>query len=250
MEILGYLLNLSMFLKILLIAIGTYITIKIITIILDHVSKQFKLELTFVSLLKDILRYFIIIVAFAWILELFGIDFQNIVLSLGIIGIILGLASKDIVSNFMSGFFLIADQSIKVGEVIEVKGIKGTVKKFGFRNTQLINQDNQKITIPNSLLSTTPYKNFSSIEDHRIDLICILPHHINLEKFEKDFKKELSKKNWINNDISAKIFAKRMSEEGPEIKLSVWIKNYSEIDEKKLAILNQVNEIINTIENS
>lgn len=245
MEILGYFLNLSIFLKILLISIGTYITIKIISIILKHMSELFKLDLTVISILNDIIRYIIIIISFAWILELIGIDFQNIVLSLGIMGIILGLASKDIVSNFMSGFFLIADQSIKVGEVIEVKGIKGTVKKFGFRNTQLINQENQKITIPNSLLSTAAYKNFSSDEDHRINLICILPYSINLKEFEKDFKTKINKENWVNEKIDAKIFAKSMSETGPEIKISVWIKNYSELDEKKLAILNQVNEIIN-----
>ena len=121
------------------------------SIIIQCIS--FDLNLTAHYLFKDIVKYTVIIVAIAWILHVLGINLESIIISLGVVGIVIGFASQDIVSNFISGIFVISDKRIKVGEVIEVNGFKGTIKKVGFRNTTMINQDNYEITIPNSVLS-------------------------------------------------------------------------------------------------
>ena len=153
LDIIFHLFNLVNIIYILLIIIGGFVFMKIGDRILNKIEQEFDLNLTAHYLFKDIIKYTIIIIAFAWILHVLGINLESIIISLGVVGIVIGLASQDIVSNFISGIFVISDKKVKVGEVIEVDGFKGTIKKVGFRNTTMINQDNFEITIPNSVLS-------------------------------------------------------------------------------------------------
>lgn len=184
-------LGLSLILKILLIAIGAFIFIKIVYRLTNRMESKWHIDTTVIYVLNDLLKYFILVIAFAWILEVFGIDIKAIILSLGIIGIAIGIASKDIVSNFISGLFVLSDKSIRVGDVISVENDKGTVKKIGLRTTTIINQNKHVITIPNSVLNAKQYKRYLPLEDYRIDVYSTLPSNVNLEEFEKDLLKQL-----------------------------------------------------------
>ena len=129
LDIVFHLFNLINITYILLIIIGGIIIFKLGDKILGQIEKKFDLNLTAHYLFKDILKYTVIIVAIAWILHVLGINLESILISLGVVGIAIGFASQDIVSNFISGIFVISDKKIQVGNVIEVDGFKGTIKK-------------------------------------------------------------------------------------------------------------------------
>ena len=112
--VLSNLLDLSTIISIIIIIVLAVIAIKTGDKFLLRLEKKYDLNLTAHYLFKDLLKYGIIIIAIALILNLIGIDLQNIILSLGIVSIILGFASKDIVSNFVSGMFVIGDKNIHI----------------------------------------------------------------------------------------------------------------------------------------
>ena len=205
-------------------------------------EEQFDLNLTAHYLFRDLLKYSIILVAFALILHVLGINLESIIISLGIVGIAIGFASQDIVSNFISGIFVISDKKIQVGEVIEVDGFKGTIRKVGFRNTTMINQDNHEITIPNSLLSKNIYKLYPPTEDHRLRITAVLPHGINLDQFKEELDKVMFSYDWVVKDKTT-FFSKDYSEFGPKVEVSYWIKGYEYIDCGKIRILENINRI-------
>ena len=201
------------------------------------------MNLTAHYLFKDIWKYTVIIVAIAWILHVLGINLESIIISLGVVGIVIGLASQDIVSNFISGIFVISDKKIEIGEVIEVDGFKGTIKKVGFRNTTMINQDNYEITIPNSVLSKNIYKLYKPTEDHRLRITATLPHGMNIDEFKEDLDKIMFGYDWVINDKTS-IFSKDYTEWGPKVEVSYWIKEYRYIDCGKVTILENINRLI------
>ena len=176
--------GLTEIISIIIIIICAAITFKIISYFLNKLETKWDLDVTLIYILNDFIKYIIIIMAFGCILSVFGIDLQGIIVSLGVIGVILGIASKDIVSNFLSGLFVLSDKTVRVGDIMEVSDYKGTVKKIGFRNTTIINQKNQLVTIPNSLLNSRPYRKFLDLEDYRIDISVQLPFDANLKQFE------------------------------------------------------------------
>ena len=236
--------DLSTFISIILIIISSLIVIKIGEYVLSILEKRYDLNLTAHYLFKDLFKYLVIILAITWILQLIGINIQNIVISLGIVGIAVGFASKDIVSNFISGLFVITDKQIEVGKVIEVDGQKGTIKKVGFRNTYLINQDQHRIIVPNSVLSTKPYKIYKPNEDHRLRVVSTLPNYLDLLEFEKEFNDIIMQYEQV--DKTKKIFIRPLefTDSGPKVEINFWVNEFKDIMPTKAIILNEMNKLI------
>lgn len=244
LEIILNFFDLSTFISIILIIISSLIVIKIGEYVLSILEKRYDLNLTAHYLFKDLFKYLVIILALTWILQLIGINIQNIVISLGIVGIAVGFASKDIVSNFISGLFVITDKQIEVGKVIEVDGQKGTIRKVGFRNTYLINQDQHRIIVPNSVLSTKPYKIYKPNEDHRLRVVSTLPNYLDLLEFEKEFNDIIMQYEQV--DKTKKIFIRPLefTDSGPKVEINFWVNEFKDIMPTKAIILNEMNELI------
>ena len=244
LEIILNFFDLSTFISIILIIISSLIVIKIGEYVLSILEKRYDLNLTAHYLFKDLFKYLVIILAITWILQLIGINIQNIVISLGIVGIAVGFASKDIVSNFISGLFVITDKQIEVGKVIEVDGQKGTIRKVGFRNTYLINQDQHRIIVPNSVLSTKPYKIYKPNEDHRLRVVSTLPNYLDLLEFEKEFNDIIMQYEQV--DKTKKIFIRPLefTDSGPKVEINFWVNEFKDIMRTKAIILNEMNELI------
>ena len=92
------------------------------------------------------------------ILNLFGVNLYGTLLSLGIVGIAVSLAAKDIISNLFSGIILIIGKSIKTGDTIEINKTKGVVQYIHLRTTTIKDDDGIISTIPNSTLTNNLYK--------------------------------------------------------------------------------------------
>ncbi|MGB1088584.1 MAG: mechanosensitive ion channel family protein, partial [Alphaproteobacteria bacterium] len=68
---------------------------------------------------------------------------------------------QKVVSNFVSGFILLADKSIKPGDVIEVGEAYGAINRLGARYVSMITRDGKEFLIPNEDLITQTVINWS-----------------------------------------------------------------------------------------
>jgi small conductance mechanosensitive channel len=84
-----------------------------------------------------------------------GVDVSALVTGLGLTGFALGFAIKDTISNILAGVLLLIYRPFQVGDNIEVKGMKGTVKSIDLRYTTLAQEEGHSL-VPNSLLFTNP----------------------------------------------------------------------------------------------
>jgi len=109
----------------------------------------------------------------AYLLNLTGI-LLGLLTAAGVMGIALGFAAKDVVSNFISGFFLILDQTLAVGDFVDVGGYSGTVKQVTLRATEIVTLDGTVVTIPNSAVATGAVVNYSLAERRRVRLLFSL----------------------------------------------------------------------------
>ena len=76
-----------------------------------------------------------------------GLDKIGVVLAA--LGVGLGFGLQEIVSNFVSGLILLLERPLRVGDVVTVAGMNGTVDRINIRATTIINADNQSMIIPN-----------------------------------------------------------------------------------------------------
>ena len=92
---------------------------------------------TIQSLVLNIIKYLLIIVAFMLILEVYGIDTKSIMTSLGVVGIVVGLSLQDTLKDFISGLFIIFENQYGVGDIVTINNFKGEVISLGMKTTKI-----------------------------------------------------------------------------------------------------------------
>jgi small-conductance mechanosensitive channel len=83
-------------------------------------------------------------------LNIIGISLTSLAVVLGTLGIGLGFGLQQIFNNFVSGIILLIERPIQVGDVVEIGGLRGVVKKINVRATVVQTFDNTSFIIPNS----------------------------------------------------------------------------------------------------
>lgn len=208
--------------KIIIIIIVTTIISRVITNILNNMER-FKDDMTGIYLIRDIIVYIIYFIALMDILQLFGINLYGTLLSLGIVGIAVSLAAKDLISNLFSGIILIIGKSIKVGDTIELNKTKGVIEKIHLRTTSIKDDDGIVSTIPNSILTNNLFKLYKAPEKYRVDIIAGLPLNIDLDEFTPYIIEKIEKLDGVLDKPKPRIFAKEITFEQTIIKVSFWI---------------------------
>lgn len=114
---------------------------------------------TLKSLLKNILRYTLMIFYIYTILSLFGIPVGTLVASAGIVSLAIGLGAQGFVNDVVTGFFILFEQQFQVADYVQIGDITGTVSAVGIRTTQIRSFDGTLHFIPNR--NITIVSNFS-----------------------------------------------------------------------------------------
>jgi small-conductance mechanosensitive channel len=122
-------------------------------------------------LLSKLIRAALITFAVLVVLSSVGIDFSALALFSGAVGVGLGFGLQKIVSNLVSGIILLADKSIKPGDVISVGNTYGWVDTMGARYTAVVARDGREYLIPNEDFVTQRVINWSYSNDRvRLDV--------------------------------------------------------------------------------
>lgn len=96
---------------------------------------------TTVNLLKNILKYAYAIITSIILLQIFGVNTKSLIAGLGIAGVVIGLALQDALKDIIGGVSIIMDDYFVVGDLVEIKGFKGTVVSLGLKATKIQNEN-------------------------------------------------------------------------------------------------------------
>jgi len=113
------------------------------------------------ALVIKISRVFIAAAAILFAISSVGVSLSSFAILGGAIGLGLGFGFQKVISNLISGVILLADRSIKPGDVIEVDQTYGWINRLGARYTSVITRDGTEHLIPNEMMITEKVVNWS-----------------------------------------------------------------------------------------
>ncbi|MEX2351342.1 MAG: mechanosensitive ion channel family protein [Balneolaceae bacterium] len=129
------------------------------------------------DLLQDIAARGIAIVVFLLgIYIVFHVaDLTNVALTIlggtGLLGIVLGIAFRDITENFLASIFLSVQNPFHAGDHVEINGNIGYVQRLTIRATLLITLDGNHLQIPNSIVYKSSILNYTSNPNQQISFV-------------------------------------------------------------------------------
>lgn len=122
------------------------------------------------GMISQTIKYFIVLIGFLMGLSLLGVKLQNITILASAFGVGIGFGLQNIVNNFVSGIILFIERPIKIGDVFELNGTSGLVKKIGIRTTIIETWDKAEIIIPNGEILSGKLTNWS-LSDRQARLV-------------------------------------------------------------------------------
>lgn len=124
-------------------------------------TKRFQvIEPTTLPLFDNLARVLIFGFALYLVVLAWDGDVGAVLASAGVMGIALGFAAKDTLSNLFAGIFILADAPYRLGDFIVLdSGERGKVVHIGIRSTRLLTRDDIEITIPNAVMGSAKILN-------------------------------------------------------------------------------------------
>ena len=134
-------------LRIVLIAIITLIVIKGVKVLANRLQVAFsrqkvdeeskKRASTLSSVIRHLLTVVILVVALMTILGQLGVEIGPILAAAGIVGLAVGFGAQNLVKDVINGFFILLEDQIRVGDVVQIAGKGGLVEKVNLKMTIL-----------------------------------------------------------------------------------------------------------------
>lgn len=104
---------------------------------------------TIFTLTLNIYHYIIMFFGIYAVLSVLGVPVGTLIASAGIFSVALGLGAQGFVSDIVTGFFILLEDQIDVGDSVKIETIEGTVTAIGLRTTQVTSPDGTLNFIPN-----------------------------------------------------------------------------------------------------
>jgi len=120
-----------------------------------------QIDVTSFIFIKHLIVLTIYFVGVAWGLLILPItkSFAHTILAgAGATTLIIGLASQQLLSNLMSGIFIILNKSFKINDIVEIQGNRGKVIEINWHDTIIEIENKDTVIIPNSLISNGLFK--------------------------------------------------------------------------------------------
>ena len=159
---------------------------KIVLGLLDVWSKTNK-SLPSTGIFKGLTNFAIFSLGILFILQSFGISITPLITALGVGGLAVSLALKDTLSDLFGGINILLSKTMQEGDYVQLdNGYQGYVENVGWRYTTIRERANNIISIPNSVLSGSISKNFSSMDSaFRVPIQIGVSYDSDLDHVEK-----------------------------------------------------------------
>jgi len=113
---------------------------------------QVKRAHTLTHIVRDVVRIVIFFVGVMMILSEIGIDLKPLLAAAGLGGLAIGFGAQSLVKDLISGFFILLENSIRVGDVVEVAGVGGLVEEIELRTIRLRDLSGNVHVVPNGVI--------------------------------------------------------------------------------------------------
>ena len=160
--------------------------------------------------------------ALLMIMDLCGINTASLLTVLGAVGLAIGLAVKDSLSNVAAGLMLLLLRPYKIGDYVDCGTVSGTIEEMGLFTTILKTPDGLFISAPNSAIFGNPIKNYSRNPMRRADITVGISYSDSLPQALAVLKQMLEAEELIIKDPPPEVLVSDLADSSVNLTLRFW----------------------------
>jgi len=208
----------------------------------DRLMQLNTMHLSLRTVVARMARALLVLVAILLSLSLVGIDLTVLSVFGGALGVALGLGLQKVASNYVSGFVILLERGLSIGDMVTVDKYYGKVAQINSRYTVLRGLDGVESAVPNEMFVSTPVQNHS-LSEHAIRLSTQLTveYHNDVENLLLLLEQAVSGIERVSKAVSPSALLIRFGPDGLELEIGFWI---SDPENGRLNVLSEVNRAI------
>src|SRR6516162_9691825 len=181
-----------------------------------------RLDASVASFLVNSARTAILLVVLLAVMQQFGLETTSLLTLLGTVGLAIALSLQGSLANFASGLLLLAFRTVRVGDSIEVGDVRGLVSEMLPFHVVLETPDNQRITVPNTLLTNGPVRNNSYLPARRVQWTLPLGSGEDLDAVKTALRTRLQAEPRVLHDPPPQIYVQEWSADKRTLMVTAW----------------------------
>ena len=155
-------LTVSGFFLAMLIGVITAVLVRNVGGLLDiALLKRFDMQVDATYAIKVVVRYAMVVIGVAFASRTLGIGWSDVQWLVAALSVGLGFGLQEIFSNLVAGLIILAERPVRIGDVVTVGDVTGTVERIRARATTVVDCDNKEILIPNKSFITDRVTNWT-----------------------------------------------------------------------------------------
>ncbi len=212
----------SLILAIVVWIVGQWFIKRIMSLVEKALDKR-KVEVTLKSFLVSIFSVILKAILIVIVASMIGIETASLIAMLGAAGLAVGLALQGSLANFAGGILILLFKPFKAGDVIDAQGFVGTVVEIQIFNSIILTLDNQRVIIPNALLSNGCVKNIFAEKTRRVDLSFGVSYSDDLIRVKEILRSVVDADERILKDPIADIFVSEHGDSSVNLVVRPWV---------------------------
>ena len=206
------------------IFLGVTVALWVSRVTENRVLAAESIEVTTRVVISKLVRIVALLVALFIALPLAGIDVTTLSIFSGALGVGLGFGLQKVAANYVSGFIVLLDRSLRIGDVVTVDNRRGEVKAIESRYTVIKGADGVESIIPNEKM-ITEIVNHHTYSDPRISMVVgvTVSYESDIDRACELLAEAARRQPRVIAEPAAAARVKNLTERGVELELTVWI---------------------------
>ena len=218
--------------------IGRFVA-RVVTDTLSRAATRAKVDETLSRFGCNVLYMVLLTIVCMAALESLGVDTTSLSAVLAAAGFAVGLALQGSLGNFASGVLLVFFKPFRVGDAVEVGGVRGKVIDIQIFSTILLTPDNVRIFVPNGTITSGTIQNFSAEAKRRIDLVVSCGYNDDLRAVKAFLTDLINEDARVLSDPEPVIAVSELADSGVNFVVRPWV-NGKDYWDTRFSLIEQI----------
>jgi len=176
-----------------------------------------------ISMLLNVYRFTLVTFGIVMAAGQLGINVGAALAGLGVVGLTIGFAAKDTLSNIMAGFLIFWDKPFHVGDWISLAGSEGQVAEITMRTTRVRTRNNTWIIIPNETVINQVLVNHSTNGQTRLEVPVGIAYKEDIGAARRAIVGAMESVDGVMRDPAPAVVVNRLGDSSVDLLVQVWI---------------------------
>lgn len=198
---------------------------KLVQLALVPLLDRSRLDTTSSHFVRTVVKYVILAIGAVAAVGELGVNTTSLVASLGVAGLTVGFAARDVLADVIAGLFIYWDRPFVIDDLVEIEDEYGRVDRITMRTTRVVTPDGRMLAIPNSQAVRSTVASYTNFPHLRVDVPLDVGPGEDLGRVRRLLLEMVRERDGVLEEPAPAVWVKRVGDYSLTVTLMAWIED-------------------------